>query len=383
MNKFDQINRRYDWVVILAFPACIGLMWLIATATAFGQGLGQVHRQARGGAVQLQTKGMDAVDKADPVTATPDDDDDIEIQLGEYGIEWCVVGDVDNLPFPGNRWNGAFKGYGIVPYPFRIARTELTVEDYYEFVVAYTPYYDGNPLFQQFLGWYIFGGWDGEKYNFAIQPGLKQAAQTLQLRLAARYCNWLHNDKIIEEWAFDTGCYDASTFGFDENFDPTDDYTRLPGAKYWIPLAGEMLKATYFDPNRFGQDDPGWWLYPNRSDEPMRLGLPWYPGSFDEGGQTNGGMRWYWPPGPAYGVGLYPLEQSAYGLLDTSGGEFETGLPLTWSSSLRSQEDHVQSHDEAGRALYNVEVYPNEPIAGLRLASPFPKRFLPVPLDKK
>src|SRR5690606_23240620 len=102
----------------------------------------------------------------------------------------------------------------------------------------------------------------------------------------ARYCNWLHNGKVNEQWAFDTGAYDASTFGRDENGDFTDDYTPLPGARFWIPSVDEWLKAVYYDPDRHGPGEGGWWLFPDSSDDPLVIGYP------EDGGETNGSLFW-------------------------------------------------------------------------------------------
>ena len=113
----------------------------------------------------------------------------IEIQIDKYGFEWCVVGDVNNPPFPGNVFNGSRKGAGVVPYKYRITRTEITTEQYLEFVNAYWPFYDGDPVNAEFYGLFIFARWEGDHPVYDIMKNYDQVPTTISLRIAARYCN--------------------------------------------------------------------------------------------------------------------------------------------------------------------------------------------------
>jgi len=113
----------------------------------------------------------------------------IEIQIDTYGFEWCVVGDIKNQPFPGNRITGAFRGAGSVPYKYRITRTEITTEQYLEFVNAYWPFYDGDPVNAEFYGLFIFARWEGDHPVYDIMKNYEQVPTTISLRMAARYCN--------------------------------------------------------------------------------------------------------------------------------------------------------------------------------------------------
>ena len=86
----------------------------------------------------------------------------------------------------------------------------------------------------------------------------------------------------------------------------------------------EWVKAGYYDPDRFGEGEGGWWDFPDSSDTQLIPGRP------ELGGQTNAGSDTEWPSGQArpHEVGLYPGTQSPWGLLDVSGGASE------WTESL-------------------------------------------------
>jgi formylglycine-generating enzyme required for sulfatase activity len=221
-----------------------------------------------------------------------------------YGLDFVPVGAAGNRPTnPGDvPWQPELR-IGSVPYEFRITRTEVTVGEWYEFVMAYLPFYSGPNFNSRFTGSRII--WDGERYvrgtpNFPTDPAF---------HYIARYVNWLHNGKVNQRWAFEDGVYDTSTFTTNPNGTRNDQIGRRPGARFWIPSEDEWTKAAYFDPNKNGPGQEGYWLYPNRSDERAIPGLP------GTGGTTNAGL----PPPYIMPVGSYPNAVSPWGLLDTSG----------------------------------------------------------------
>ena len=66
----------------------------------------------------------------------------------DYGFEWRTIGAVGNAAasptdFPGLA-QGGWGPIGRVDHTFRMARTEVTVGQYLEFVNAYAPYYAGS-----------------------------------------------------------------------------------------------------------------------------------------------------------------------------------------------------------------------------------------------
>ena len=136
-------------------------------------------------------------------------------------------------------------------------------------------------------------------------------------RMAAMYCNWLHNDKSSNREAFLSGAYDTSTFGENE-ISFTDQLARSPGARYFIPTWDEQIKAFHFDPDRFGEEQPGYWIGPYGSDA-LPSGGP--PGQGEANyGWTNG--AWSNVPLGAYG------HTTPWGLFDAAGATSE------WSESI-------------------------------------------------
>jgi hypothetical protein len=194
---------------------------------------------------------------------------------------------------------------GSVAYEFRITRTEITASQWLEFANAYRPFASAND--RVYLGAGVLNDPFGT-YEL-IPPFASHCAQPT-FNLAARYCNWLHNNKSTTFEAFQGGAYDASLFQRDANDRLPAQGVRLPGAQFWIPNLDEVIKAFYFDPHRYGENDPGYWLHPSSSNiAPISL-----PPQL--GGTTNSGVTdvQYWR------VGAYPSVTTPWGLLDASGG---------------------------------------------------------------
>ncbi len=222
----------------------------------------------------------------------------------DYGIEFVTVGDPGNRPteagelqvFPDIR-------IGEVTQEFRIARTEISVEQWIEFVNAYSPFYSGGIVNPQFTGLGI--GWLAGQW-VASDPS--DWPTVMGWDYAARYCNWLHNGKATTAEAFESGAYDTSTFTY--NPDGTSNYqlTHSTDARFWIPTLDEWTKAAHWDP-ALNSGSGGYWYYPASTNGPLVQGPP------DTGGQTNAGPE----TGPLP-VGSYPSVMSPWGLLDTSGG---------------------------------------------------------------
>ena len=199
----------------------------------------------------------------------------------DYGHDFVTVGAAGNraaLPhevpdtwYPDNP-------PGAVGHEFRITRTEVLVSQWYDYVTAYAPFYDGALNSTRFTSWYIVPDGGGFAYN----PAEAGCPVTATWEHAARYCNWLHNNRVNAAWAFESGAYDTSTFtrngsAFNHQREAS------PGARYRLPTYNESIKAFYFDPNRYGEGQEGYWLYPQSSDEMPVSGAP------DAGGTTNTG----------------------------------------------------------------------------------------------
>jgi hypothetical protein len=91
----------------------------------------------------------------------------------DYGFDWQVVGAAANLPFPGAQGTGNFKGRASVPYPYGIARTEVTTSQYLAFVEAYAPFNEAGPLDILMTGSFIDAIPDGSGYRYEVRPGFE------------------------------------------------------------------------------------------------------------------------------------------------------------------------------------------------------------------
>jgi hypothetical protein len=152
-----------------------------------------------------------------------------------------------------------------------MARTEVTVGQHFAFVQAVRrPFYDYGSIRHGRRQRLV----TGHEYRI-IRPGTngrvssppagktpRQSAD-MSFEYAARYCNWLHNGKVNEAWAFESGAYDTSTFNQNPDGTYNHQLTRSEGARYWIPSHDEWVKAAYYDPNRYGEGEEGYWLFPN------------------------------------------------------------------------------------------------------------------------
>lgn len=210
---------------------------------------------------------------------------------------------------------------GRVDYEYQIGRTEMTGAEWFEFVVAFAPYVDTNEssatMFTSNLVTPDSGGPGAHTYE--LNAGGENYPARVGWRYAARYCNWLHNNKATNREAFENGAYDTSTFVTipDSGGQFTDQLTHNVGARYWIPTEDEWVKAAYFDPDRFGPGLPGYWNYPHGSDSQP---IPGRPNSPTEPGQTSAG--WEFPEAEPP-VAAYLGVQSPWGLLDLSGSAAE------------------------------------------------------------
>lgn len=262
-------------------------------------------------------------------------------QVPDYDFPWATIGSPGNAPYVGPTGDGSsFPPVGDVNYVYRIAKMEVTTAQWLEFANATAAMNEPYRIGQGPVGAYhIAGTLPNGHFTFALSnvPNAGLApVQGITWRNAARYCNWLHNNKGNTLAALETGAYDTSTFGqaLDSNGIPyfTDALTHLPGAKFWIPTVNEWIKAAHYDPNRYGPGQGGYWNYSTSSDTPPIIG----PQS--AGGQTNAGYTNY-ADIPTFLLGAHPNTTSPWGLLDVSGGSQE------WQEDVSSESRRSRSHD--------------------------------------
>ncbi len=270
----------------------------------------------------------------------------------EHGIDFVTVG------APGNRHMRTQERYynfnlypvtervGRVNYRYRIGQTETTSTQWLNFVRAFGEHWEdlgGQRLDSEFNGGTISPATLNPNVvtDWFIHGGAEQRAVKMSWRVAAYYCNYLHNGApVITDPAsqsvpwevFAGGAYDASTFSQNPDASFNDQVRRSEGARFWIPDLNEWTKAAYYDPQRYADGNPGpyngaipdqegtggYWLYPHGSQTEPIVGNP------EDGGETNG----VGPDGQPLDVGSYPTVQTPWGALDMTGGVSE------WTESI-------------------------------------------------
>ncbi|VAX36183.1 hypothetical protein MNBD_PLANCTO03-121 [hydrothermal vent metagenome] len=256
-------------------------------------------------------------------------------------IVWKEIGDPGNQPWEDDRYpNHKFIGRGQVDHRYRMTETELTTSQWIGFVRAYGPHAE-NPFDLGLLGSYITGSSQNGELHYEIMDGLENHATEVSWRMAARFANWMHNGQASEAWAFENGAYDTSTFTSNDNPPPfyNDQDARNPDARYWIPSLDEWMKAVYYDPNKNGTGQGGWWEQPNGSDTVLIADYP------ENGGETNAGLAahtGHWDP--RFTVGMYPEVLTPWGLLDASGGVRE--WTEEWTDNHRGRYVKGSSKDD-------------------------------------
>jgi Sulfatase-modifying factor enzyme 1 len=281
-----------------------------------------------------------------------------------YGLDFVTIGDPGNRNVNIDEGRRFFPPYasegftvGQVNYRYRMARTELTVGKWLEFVNSYAPYYDGPVNDSSFTSQWIW--FDNQTGQYSAVAGSENYAADMSWRYAARYANWLHNNKGLDQASFESGAYDTSTFGRDGDGNYTDQRERSPGARFWIPNLDEWTKAMHWDPG-MNNGEGGYWRYPHSSNLEPVVGPPGQ-------GETNAAT------GQFYDVGAYADVMSPWGLFDGSGGEREWVEAEVSESGWRYLKGTSWalggSFDEIDRVGFTPPV---EASGGLRLVSVIP-----------
>lgn len=299
----------------------------------------------------------------------------------DYGLDFVTVGDAGNAPFVPTDTTWVDHPIGGVDHEYRIMRTEVTVGQWLEFANAYAPYYTGSRLNPEITGYWLSP--DSLDPNVPARYHIVGSAQNFTAdtswRMAARFCNWLQNGKRTDRAAFESGVYDTSTFGKDSHNFFTDQSDPSPGAKYWLPSWDEWVKAAYYDPNKNGQGQGGYWKFPTSSDTAPVQGLP------GDGGETNADAAHWEDPHGFLDVGSYANVQSPWGLLDTSGSLSE------WTGSWASVEMNF-TRKYMGSSLFSGDwidkdridgygdAFPRVTGIGFRLATTVPSPSAIAPL---
>lgn len=229
---------------------------------------------------------------------------------------------------------------GGVNYGYRISRTETTGGQYAEFLNAFCAQrtiqeWRADPTFSFFGDSFRYGAVSTIVNNRITQwrptstPIALSDATAIEAML---YCNWLNNGRPTSLDQIMTGAYDVARYLNVTTSNPMrGPIEHSPDAKFWIPTQDEWVKASHFDPNKNGEGQAGFWLYPITRDTPP-IGAP--PAPYGNG-EANTGFGWYEDEQGNFiyrwdiPILSYPTIQSPWGLFDTAGSSTElTSTPL-------------------------------------------------------
>jgi formylglycine-generating enzyme required for sulfatase activity len=315
------------------------------------------------------------------------------------GIEFSRISALSNAAYAGHDpFNVGVVGRGSVSYEYSIGRLEVTTAQWVEFYNAALARPDPLQIPQgtlfirpTFWGAGVDPSYSGPGTRYRVNPANPDAglipAGGITWRVAAMYCNWLHNGKATTQAAFLSGAYDVSTFSASSFPAFTDQASRSPGARYWIPSWDEWLKAVHYDPMKQNSDGSlgGWWEGPLGSDLLPQYGPP--PG-FAGGNPlnqansdfilTNRGERFI-------PLGSYPNAQTPWGLLDAAGatGEWTESLFMNASGQYRIALGSQYGNDAAGDEIYSPSgLSPNTVYSGfgLRISTSIPQPYTMIAL---
>ena len=153
-------------------------------------------------------------------------------------------------------------GFGAVPYRYRIAKYEVTNDQYARFLDAVADS-DPNQLWNPNMEIDRFGSDGSYIYGPPFADGDRPVHHVSFLN-AMRFANWLHNGQPIGPQGPGTTEDGAYTIGNGLN------ETRSAGARFFIPSEDEWYKAAYYDPRPSAEGGPpgddNYWSYPTRSD---------------------------------------------------------------------------------------------------------------------
>ncbi len=246
-------------------------------------------------------------------------------------IEFSRIRASNVQPFdPAGRGN-VLRPIGGGNWDFGIARTELSQLQWVEFLNAFSdvPVPQGRGWSQAVNQLLVGGGAIGRgmgaigmgsqgRFVWGVTPeGANLPVLGSSWFGAATYCNWLHNGREASIDALLNGAYDLR--GIDStHVGSTVNITRNAGARYWIPTYDEWAVAAFYDPNRNGLGQAGWWPYLDARERSPIPGRPGEGESAAEWAETPNLGEYF-----SYPVGSYPNSQSPWGLLDTSGSANE------------------------------------------------------------
>jgi len=260
-------------------------------------------------------------------------------------FEWATVGHPGNASDPLN--DGSLPGIGSVLYVYRLAKHEVTNDQYVEFLNAVAAD-DANDLYSVTMGVNARGGITRSglpgSFTYAVKASMgRKPVNFVSFFDAMRFVNWLHNGQPAgaqEAGTTETGVYTIGD-GLSEN--------RASGAQFFLPSETEWYKAAYHQPSSRGGDGDDYWLYPTASNSAPTIATDTATGDISNPGANvanyDDGADWNDQSGNVTTVGSAGAQsESFYGTLDQGGNVSEwceTAIPDAFGRVLRGGSFNV------------------------------------------
>ena len=294
----------------------------------------------------------------------------------EVTFDWVTVGNPGNAEDP--LISDGYPGIGSVAYEYRIAKHEVTNDQYVQFLNKVAAV-DANSLYYTPMGSNIVGGiirsGSSGSFTYIVKSNMgSKPVGGVSFFSAMRFVNWLHNGQPDGEQDASTtevGVY-AISDGLAEN--------RAEGARFFIPTENEWYKAAYHQPSAEGGDSDDYWRYPTSSNSRPLVATATATGDIGNPGinvaNYLNGADWNGHAGNVTTVGSAgPGSESFYGTSDQGGNVAEWNETVTFTFFRVVRGGDAFSLDSAfmqsilqDHAPSTANILP----LGLRVASPVP-----------
>lgn len=301
--------------------------------------------------------------------------------VAEVTFEWATVWNVSNAADPLN--SAIVPGIGSVGYEFRIAKYNVTNDQYAEFLNAVAKT-DTNSLFNGQMTASPHGGitqsGSSGSFAYAVKSNMgNKPVIYVSFFDAMRFVNWLHNGQP-------TGLQDASTteVGVYAISDGLSE-TRAGDAQFFIPTESEWYKAAYYQPSAQGGDSDGYWLYATASNSAPTVATASATGDISNPGANvanyDNGADWNGQDGTLTTVGSAGgSSESFYGTSDQCGNVFDWNETVLSPTTRGLRGGSYNAPATIVRSTFRNQLMPTTEgnIFGFRVASPVPPEIVPA-----
>ena len=269
-------------------------------------------------------------------------------------FDWATVGDVGN----GGYANKA--GAGKVDYVYQINKYETTISQYASFLNSVATFSDPYQLWKTQMNPSISTrgiiksvNTDGS-FNYIVKGDGNKPVEVNWFD-AARFCNWMQNGG--------TSLSSTETGSYELNGAITGIIYKNSTATFALPTLSEWFKAAYYDPNKNGLNQGGYWTYANQSDIATTDRINYGQSHPDVAGDL------------VTAVGFFTDATSYYGTYDQSGNVTEWNDQVAHAANYRGRQggafDSTTATGDLGKdSIYNDGYFesPGYTPAGFRIA---------------